>query len=295
MEITVAEASTALAPKRPAAYPTIPESWGVLGWYLLVVIGFSVPAYLLSRLFTPAYEVIAMGLVGVLANAVLLVFLRWKAGPRAQPLRMKGKEQLWLYIALPVLVVTHGVVLSPLEFLHLPNWMSGTFKNLMDTPILAFGVIVVGAPVLEELLFRGMILSGLLRNHRPWVAIGQSALLFGIIHLNPAQSVNAVFMGLLLGWLYYRTRSLWLCMGLHALNNLLAFTAMLWAPPAWQDLLVLDLFPSVGAFAGAVLGSALVLGFILWRVRQTTSPLASITPMGPAVDALPGRVQDEAV
>ena len=134
--------------------------------------------------------------------------------------------------------------------------------------------MVVAAPVLEELLFRGVILQGLLKNQRPWAAIAQSALLFGLIHVNPAQSLRAALMGLLLGWLYYRTRSLWLCMAMHSLNNMTAFLAMWLAPASWENMSVVDAFGSLWLYIGLVLFSLLVLGALLWRVQLTTFPEA---------------------
>jgi hypothetical protein len=120
-------------------------------------------------------------------------------------------------------------------------------------------------PICEELLFRGVLLKGLLRNYRPAVAIGQSALLFGIIHLNPAQSVGAFVIGLVLGWLYYRTHSLALCIGLHMLNNMLAFGAMLVPSLADERTMVRHL--GTGWYVGLLAVSAVVLGSIWWWLR----------------------------
>jgi len=86
-------------------------------------------------------------------------------------------------------------------------------------PILA----VVVAPLAEETLFRGLILRGLLGRWKPWTAIVTSALLFALMHFNPAQTPVALGLGLVLGWVYYRTRSLGLCMLGHALNNASSF------------------------------------------------------------------------
>ncbi|MFM8334596.1 MAG: aldehyde dehydrogenase family protein, partial [Opitutaceae bacterium] len=82
-------------------------------------------------------------------------------------------------------------------------------------PVLA----VVVAPLTEELVFRGLILRGLLGRWRPAAAIIGSAVLFAATHLNPAQAPVAMLLGLVLGWAYVRTRSLGLCIAGHALNN----------------------------------------------------------------------------
>jgi membrane protease YdiL (CAAX protease family) len=85
---------------------------------------------------------------------------------------------------------------------------------------IAGGLVRVGviAPVLEEFLFRVLILGCLLRTARPWIALGISTALFAAVHdgwLVPA------FLGLVLGLLYLRYRSLWLCVVTHSVHNLL--------------------------------------------------------------------------
>ena len=79
------------------------------------------------------------------------------------------------------------------------------------------------APLLEEVLFRGAIQGVLMRYFgRPWPAIIVSALVFGIFHLNPVQIVYATLLGIVLGWIYYRTGSLLSVIVGHVLNNSLA-------------------------------------------------------------------------
>lgn len=82
-------------------------------------------------------------------------------------------------------------------------------------PVLA----VVVAPLVEEFVFRGLILRGLLGRWRPWAAIAVSSMMFGAIHLNPAQLPITISLGAILGWAYFRTRSLGLCVVGHAINN----------------------------------------------------------------------------
>jgi len=100
----------------------------------------------------------------------------------------------------------------------------------MQMPILAFLTIVVLAPLLEELLFRGIILDGYLKNYSPVNSILISAFLFALIHGNLAQGIGAFVMGIVMGLLYWRTKSLLLCIALHFTNNLTAFLAMIADP-----------------------------------------------------------------
>ncbi|MCR5889637.1 CPBP family intramembrane metalloprotease [Hymenobacter sp. J193] len=278
MEPSVPETSSII--HKPSAYPTIKESWAFLGWYLLVMLVVGVPVFLLCEKALNFSRPATLVIVTISSNLALLGVLRRRAGSRWVPVRPLGKEQAWLYAALPIVVLAMVTVLSLLDLLHLPNWADASFKELAKTPVLAFGVLCVAAPVLEELLFRGVLLAGLLRNYpqRPWVAIGQSALLFGLIHANPAQMVGAGLIGLLLGWLYYRTQSLWLCMATHALNNLLAFLGLVVGGQELEKKSAVEAFGSWGAYLGAVAVSALVLYWLLRRVQQTTQPPAYPAP-----------------
>ena len=141
---------------------------------------------------------------------------------------------------------------------------------------------VVIAPVTEELVFRGLILRGLLGRWHPAAAILFSAGLFALVHFNPVQAPVALLLGLLTGWLYVRTRSLGLCIVAHALNN--AASYLTWFPFEVTG------FNAVTETEGPVfhpwwfngIGLALVvLG--IWSVRRLTPPGASwLLPPPPA-------------
>lgn len=100
----------------------------------------------------------------------------------------------------------------------LPNLMEDTFDSLENSLLGIIAIVIVG-PVLEEMLFRGAITTELLKHYSPKVAIVLSALMFGVFHINPAQILTATLMGLLLAWLFYRTRSLMPGILVHILNN----------------------------------------------------------------------------
>ena len=81
---------------------------------------------------------------------------------------------------------------------------------------------VVLAPLLEEVVFRGYITSGLQYAYGPITAWLISSLIFGIAHGDIAPAINATFCGLVLGFYYMRYRSLMLVIMLHSMNNLTA-------------------------------------------------------------------------
>lgn len=91
-------------------------------------------------------------------------------------------------------------------------------------------LVVCVAPVVEELVFRGVLLSGLASRMGAGWAIIASAVIFGCAHLPdfgfawyPVPAL--VLLGLALGWLRVRTRSLWPPITLHATNNFVAMLA----------------------------------------------------------------------
>jgi uncharacterized protein len=75
------------------------------------------------------------------------------------------------------------------------------------------------APVLEEMLFRGIVLRSFLKQYPPLTAMVLSALIFAIAHFRIYQSVAALVVGLMLAWLYVRTRSLWAPIMAHGFYN----------------------------------------------------------------------------
>jgi len=78
---------------------------------------------------------------------------------------------------------------------------------------------IVGAPLWEEVVFRGIILGGFLKHYPKWFAILASAILFGASHGNLGQFVGAGVFGLFVGWLFAETGSLWPCLFAHAFGN----------------------------------------------------------------------------
>ena len=83
----------------------------------------------------------------------------------------------------------------------------------------SFLLAAIFAPIFEEWLCRGMILRGLLTKMKPVWAIVISALFFAIIHMNPWQALNAFIIGVIMGYVYYKTGSLILTMIIHFVNN----------------------------------------------------------------------------
>ncbi|MEE9434986.1 MAG: type II CAAX endopeptidase family protein [Sphingorhabdus sp.] len=95
--------------------------------------------------------------------------------------------------------------------------------------ILLFATVAVVAPVVEEVLFRGMLQTSFAAYMPPWAAILLSAAIFGFIHFQPEAIGALMALGIAFGAIYHFTKSLRVTILLHVLNN---SAALLLTPPA---------------------------------------------------------------
>jgi membrane protease YdiL (CAAX protease family) len=103
-------------------------------------------------------------------------------------------------------------------------------EQIKIAPLTTLGLLLAGAlvaPVCEEVFFRGFLLPGITRSMPIWAAIVVSSLLFGVAHVDLGSFAPLVVIGLLLGVVRYKTRSLWPSIFLHTLNNTAALFALL--------------------------------------------------------------------
>jgi membrane protease YdiL (CAAX protease family) len=132
-----------------------------------------------------------------------------------------------LLLPMSLTVIGMSIILSEannyvLKFLPVPPQIAKVFQDVFGTPEKFWGALltaVIVAPLTEELLFRGLILQGFLRNYSVRKAIIASALLFGVFHVLPWQIPAAAVLGAVFAWWFVQTRSLLPCLFGHALNN----------------------------------------------------------------------------
>ncbi len=103
--------------------------------------------------------------------------------------------------------------------------VSGPARELVDKAtgsgiLLLVLSVVVGAPIVEEVFFRGLALRAFEARMRPRVALVVSAVVFGFAHLQPLQFPALVAIGLVCGWLAQRDgrlgRAVWAHLGFNA-------------------------------------------------------------------------------
>jgi sodium transport system permease protein len=160
---------------------------------------------LLTSSFRTTFRLRWPGLIDLVAAGLLAFALH--------PLSLEFAARIsWFFPPLPESI---SEVLSVISQGDLPWWI----------PFLAFAV----APaVCEEIAFRGFLLSGFLRGGREKLAIVLSALTFGIMHMIPQQVLNASLLGLVLGLIAVRSRSLWPGILFHLLYNGLELSRNRW-------------------------------------------------------------------
>ncbi|MBO4642764.1 MAG: CPBP family intramembrane metalloprotease [Bacteroidaceae bacterium] len=164
---------------------------------------------------------IVSGLFAVLACWLVLKMIRMKETFDASRID-------WGWACVAILAAVAGIFASDLlsERFELPNLLEEQIKDMAHNFWGILAVAIIG-PVVEELVFREAILGHMLRNRvEPWTAMIVSAILFGAIHMNPAQIPFAAIMGLLLAIIYYKTGNIIITSIIHILNNSLAVFEM---------------------------------------------------------------------
>lgn len=189
--------------------------------YMLSTTGTLDPTALMQMLLIPAQ------LVGI----VLMTVYLWKAGFISKE-KVTWSPLSFSCMGLSIVFFLSGIWLVSILMSHMewiPNIMEQSFDVIISSWAGILAVAVAG-PILEELLFRGAVEKLLLQQYAPGKAILFSALIFGVFHINPAQIVPAFLMGLMLGWMYYKTASLIPCIVVHILNNSLSVYLMIHYP-----------------------------------------------------------------
>lgn len=146
----------------------------------------------------------------------------------------RNKNNITSYITILIFIMfTNSVLLSKLEntFLNLSLYSVLPKLNLILDTSSKFIIYLLSlfiqtcliAPIAEELIYRKFILNNLLDNGNAFKSIILSSFLFSIYHLNLLQGINAMIIGVFLGYLYHRTCSINICILLHFINNFINF------------------------------------------------------------------------
>jgi membrane protease YdiL (CAAX protease family) len=196
------------------------------------------------------------------ASAMLLHLIYWGYFSFGkQPFRQVGGKVMLLSIMLVFAAMFMFNVLA--QELGLSDELSEVIKQVSNNVLGCISIAVLG-PILEEVLFRGAIQGYLMRKYNPTVGIVVAALVFGLIHMNPIQIFYAFCLGLVFGWMYYRTRSLMPVIIGHVLNNSLAAVTMIMG--AEEEDAVMSPAEKIAIIGGSLL-AALALMHLINRLQ----------------------------
>jgi membrane protease YdiL (CAAX protease family) len=160
------------------------------------------------------------------AAFLVIVILLARSLDKNEVSRILSYKPVSVYLFFSLVVMFMGLEILRTEALNLwimlipiPEDYFGSGTRGIFLAILSYAVFPAFT---EELFFRGVLLTRLRRNYPERKAILLSALLFGLMHLNPWQFLGASLSGLFYGWIYLRFKNIWLCMFMHFYNNILA-------------------------------------------------------------------------
>jgi membrane protease YdiL (CAAX protease family) len=251
-------------------YPSLPQAWGIFGIFVAVSLGLG----LLLGTLLPGIGISNQSIINFIAYNVsmpLVIWIAWRLKPVAEP---EGKKlyfkriPAFLYVILLLLSLSLNVILDPLTTaIPMPEFIKKLFEMLTSRDIWTFLTVGITGPILEEVLFRGIILDGFLNRYKPGKAIFWSALLFGLFHMNPWQSIPAFLIGLLLGYVYLKTRSLIPVIFIHIINNSFSYlTVYIFG----EDVLSYrEIFTESGLYLMLIAASLLIFVFCLAKLIMT--------------------------
>lgn len=131
------------------------------------------------------------------------------------------------FVAVPLLYLA----LSPLID---PDDVSGPARSFTDRAndplniVLLVLIVVVGAPLVEEIFFRGVMFATLKDRCKPWVLVAVTSLIFMAFHIGQVlQYPGLLLFGVLAGVLYYKTKRLGVAIWAHVGFNAVTVVALL--------------------------------------------------------------------
>ena len=182
-----------------------------------------------------------------------------------------GQNRWWVMIvAVMFSTISLAFICEPLMKVlpQTPEWFEQIMNSILKNSPLWVTLISVSvfAPLFEEWLCRGIVLRGLLTKMNPVWAIIISAAFFAVLHMNPWQALPAFILGLLFGYVYYKTGSLKLTMLMHFTNN--TMSAIFSKIPQFEEAETFMDVMSPWAYAAVFALSVIILAAVLLILRN---------------------------
>lgn len=158
----------------------------------------------------------------------LVIWYALKKNPDLITKIQRGHIDVQISIALVLAGLGVSILLSEIDnifrsLIRIPDFLVNYLSSIIygESFYSTFIALVIVAPITEELLFRGVILSGLSSKYGSRKAVILTSLLFGLFHLNPVQIIGAIFVGLVLGWMKLKFDSIVVPIVFHGIYNAL--------------------------------------------------------------------------
>lgn len=210
--------------------------------------------------------------------------LRWRVMLRLDR-RPRLAELVLSFLAGAAAFLVGGALSGLVSPLFPPSWLR-TFdvSHLFEIPRAAQVALALLAsllaPLCEEAAFRGHLQSLMLARYPARLALPVIAALFAAVHLNPVGFAGLFVLGLLFGWLTWRSGSLWPAIVAHATNNGITSILELRASKATASLEAID----AGLAARFLLGGTAVLVGLCWLFASVTGEPEPVTEVRAVVD-----------
>ena len=213
-------------------YPKIKNAVLLCLLFLGISLGLGLVIGIIQLLLNLSDTSIFVGVLTILASIIpfgIVILIGFKKSKRQFNEVFKFNEvSPFLWVAIVIFMIGFVIVTSETDnllnyILPMPEIFRNIFESLMGNHIFIISIITVGIipAFAEELFFRGLILDGFTKNYSKRKAIIISAVLFGLIHLNPWQFYAGFIIGLISVWICIETNSILLCMYIHFFNNTL--------------------------------------------------------------------------
>ncbi len=258
-------------------YPNIIQSFGIIGiTILLQLLSPLLIALVLGKFIKrPILFFISYTLSMFFSLLIINLIRKRKTGESSFKLQIKNKGIIPFLIA-GTITLYFGVIIPILTIIMalisymLPNPEKYEHLLMPSNPKLSFLIFilfVVVAPILEEFIFRGIILDGLLKSYSPLKAILISSFLFGILHFKLLHFIGVLIISIFWGWIYYITQSLSFSVIMHATHNFvvlmvsyfISINSFIW------DTLIEDYASVIGLI---ILASIIILSICIYNIKK---------------------------
>ncbi len=239
-------------------YPGIKQSWGILGILIFSTFFFIPILFLPEKIIGEEFSFLAYYILALGVPLLIIHLIRKrKTGIAGYKFGLTPFKIIGLSV-IAIVALDLGLVLPIISLIPTNDFVDKFFLNFVneDSLLISSITIVIAAPILEEFIFRGIILDGLLKRYSPLKSIIFSSMLFGIIHLNPWQFVSAFSLGLIAGWVYYKTANLTLPILMHFASNFFAILAGHFSDdPMLQNQTLIEYYGGIFYFIIIILGA----------------------------------------